>query len=546
MCRKACSILIALFSLAFQGQEKAPFLDSIRKEAMKPEISFLAGDAMLGRLTDTPTNFIAEEYIKSRFEAIGLKPAAGGNSYFQDFQLMTSSLGEDNFLEMRSPFAPILHFQSGQDYYPHFYSASGRAAGRIVFVGFGMTVPDLNYDDYQGKNLNGMIALVINDEPGERDPQSPFDGVVRSEASSPLRKALSAQERGAAAILFVRDIHNHPDAANFEAEARRYWPAQPPRIPRLTLASWADKIRIPVAEISPALAEILLRPANKSLLELCKSSETRTGLGPVPIDAAEVNLEVRVQRRVINERNVVGFIEGADPKLKDESIIICSHHDHNGADGQQIYPGADDAISGTAGSIAIAEAYVRAAQAGRRPRRSIVFASWEAEERGLLGAWAYAENPFLPREKIAAVLNLDMIGRNEEVSEGADSRFRGLEVQTAESNRNAVNILGTVRCPDLKAEAERANKGIGLELKCRYDNNVSNLIRRSDHWPFLQLGVPAVWIFTGLHPDYHTIYDRTEKLNFVKLEKIVRMVHQMSWDLAQQEVRPRLLPRARP
>jgi Zn-dependent M28 family amino/carboxypeptidase len=172
-----------------------------------------------------------------------------------------------------------------------------------------------------------------------------------------------------------------------------------------------------------------------------------------------------------------------------------------------------------------------------------IFASWEAEERGLLGAWAYAEDPPVPRDKIVAVLNLDMIGRNEEVPEGADGRFRGLEIQTAESNRNSVNIPGTVRCPDLKAAAERANKGIGLELRFRYDNNVSNLLRRSDHWPFIQLGVPAVWMLTGLHPDYHTIYDRPEKINYVKLEKIVRMVHQMSWDLAQQEARPGLLPR---
>ncbi len=406
-----------------------------------------------------------------------------------------------------------------------------------------MTVPDLAYDDYQGKDLSGAIVLVLNDEPGERDPKSPFDGLVRTEASSPIRKALSAQERGASAILFVRDIHNHPGEANFEAEARRYWPSQPPRIPRYTLASWADKIRIPAAEISPALAAILLRPANKPLLELCKAAETRSGIGQVSLGSIEITLTAGVQRRVISERNVVGTIEGADPKLKDESIVICSHHDHNGADGQQVYPGADDAISGTAGTIAIAEAYVKAANAGQRPRRSIIFASWEAEERGLLGAWAYTENPFLPCEKIAAVLNLDMIGRNEEVPEGADSRFRGLEAQTAESNRNAVNILGTVRSPDLKGEAVRANSVTGLELRFRYDNNDSNLLRRSDHWPFIQHGVPAIWIFTGLHPDYHTIYDRVEKINFIKLERIVRMVYQMSWDLAQQEERPKLLPR---
>ena len=542
---KASLILIALFGLAFQGQEKAPLLDSIRKEAMRPEIFFLAGDAMQGRLTDTPGNFIAEEYIKSRFEAIGLKPAGSVNSYFHNFNLMTATLGEGNVLEVKAPTSPILRLEPGQDYYPHFYSASGQAAGRIVFVGFGMVMPDLSYDDYQGKDLNGAIALVLNDEPGERDPQSPFDGLVRTEASSPLRKVLFAQEKGAAAVLFVRDVHNHP-----EGPTSRQRPGATGR-PSL-LASHAThwrpgRIRFASRrrEISPALAAILLRHSNKSLMELCQAAETGSGLGPVSVGTVEVSLTAGIQRHLISERNVVGMIEGSDPKLKDESIIICSHHDHNGADGQQIYAGADDAISGTAGTIAIAEACAQAARAGQRPRRSIIFASWEAEERGLLGAWAYAEDPFLPRDKIVAVLNLDMIGRNEEVPEGGESRFRGLEIQTGESNRNAVNILGAVRCPDLRTQAERANKAIGLELRFRYDNNASNLLRRSDHWPFIQFGVPAVWIFTGLHPDYHTIYDRPEEINYVKLERIVRMVHQLSWDLAQQEARLKLLPRAR-
>jgi hypothetical protein len=135
---------------------------------------------------------------------------------------------------------------------------------------------------------------------------------------------------------------------------------------------------------------------------------------------------------------------------------------------------------------------------------------------------------------------MDMIGRNEEVQVGAGTRFRGLEVQTAQSNENAINIIATTRSAFMKSEVERANQGIGLELKLRYDNNTSNLMRRSDHWPFLQNGVPALWFHTGLHPDYHTEYDRPEKINYVKMEKIARLVYQMSWNLAQHEGRATL------
>ena len=122
---------------------------------------------------------------------------------------------------------------------------------------------------------------------------------------------------------------------------------------------------------------------------------------------------------------------------------------------------------------------------------------------------------------------------------GGGRRFRGLELQTAESNNNAVNIMGYTYSPDLASAIQSANGGIGLELKMRYDNNASNLLRRSDQWPFLQNGVPAVFVHTGLHPDYHTEFDVPERINYVKMEKIARLVHQVSWNLAQGRVRPK-------
>jgi Zn-dependent M28 family amino/carboxypeptidase len=225
--------------------------------------------------------------------------------------------------------------------------------------------------------------------------------------------------------------------------------------------------------------------------------------------------------------------------LKDEWVIVSAHFDHNGADATQIFNGADDNGSGTVALLEIAEAYALAAQAGQRPKRSVLFAAWNSEERGLLGAWAYTEQPLAPLSSIAAVLNMDMIGRNEEVPVGGGPRFNGLEVQTAESNSNAVNLMGFSKVPDITAAMDRANGGIGLELKKRYDNNASNLLRRSDQWPFLQRGVAAMGLMTGLHPDYHTQYDRPEKINYVKMEKIARLVHQASWDLANAEARPK-------
>ena len=532
--------------VAVAAQGRAPQNESIRQDDLRADLFFLAGDSLRGRLTDTEENRAAADFIRSRFERLGLKPAGPNGSYFQPYNLMAATLGEGNALEIGpgSGDGPVRQLRAGQEFYPHRVSASGRAAGPVVFAGFGISAPQLQYDDLTG-TLKGQVVLVLDHEPGERDPNSIFDGVVTAEPASAWRKALAAQEKGAAAVLFVSDVHNHPGTASFEAAARGYWPQTPPRIQSYTLATWADRIRIPVAQISPALAASLAAGTNKTLEELARSAETARGFTPVPLPGARVELRTAVDRHVVPDRNVVALVEGSDPRLKDEWVIVSAHFDHNGADATQIFNGADDNGSGTVALIEIAEAFALAAKEGRRPKRSVLFAAWNSEERGLLGAWAYTEQPLAPLDTIAAVLNMDMIGRNEEIPVGGGARFNGFEVQSAESNNNAVNLMGFSKVPDVTSAVEKANGGIALDLKKRYDNNSSNLVRRSDQWPFLQRGVAAMGFMTGLHPDYHTQYDRPEKINYVKMEKIARLVHQASWDIANADAKPKP-PASRP
>jgi peptidase M28-like protein len=532
------SVLIVTLTLTASTQTRAPQNDSIRQSDLRADLFFLASDSMRGRLTDTEENRAAAEFIKSRFERMGLKPAATNNSFFQSYDLMTPTLADGNELDVVVSDGASRHLRQGQEFYPQRFSASGRATAAVVFVGFGISAPHLQYDDYRG-DIAGKIVLALDHEPGERDPKSAFDGIVTSEVSAPWRKALAAQEHGAAAVLFAGDVHNHPGAASFEATARNFWPDTPPRIRSYTLATWADRIRIPVAQISPALAASLVAGTGRSFDDVAKSAETPHGVTPLPLPNLRLDLRTAVDRHVVPDRNVVALVEGSDPKLKDEWVIVCAHFDHDGVNGAQILNGADDNASGTVALIEIAEAYALAAQAGQRPKRSVLFAAWNSEERGLLGAWAYTEAPLAPLSSIAAVLNMDMIGRNEEVPEGGGPRFNGLEVQTAESNSHAVNVMGFSRSPDLAAAVDRADAGIGLELKKRYDNNASQLLRRSDQWPFLQRGVAALGFMTGLHPDYHTQYDRPEKINYAKMEKIARLIHQASWDVANAGTRPR-------
>jgi hypothetical protein len=533
MTRAVAAALLAA-SLALAPDARAPQNESITQQALRADLFFLAGDSMRGRLTDTEENRAAADYIRSRFERAGLKPAAPESSYFQNYNLMTAALGEGNALEILSADGSSRHLRIGQDFYPQRISASGHALGEAVFAGFGITAPKLQYDDYAG-NISGKIVLALDHEPGERDVNSRFDGVVTSEASTVWRKVVAAQQKGARAVLFVADVHNHPGPANFEAAARAIWPAEPPRIKTYTLEVWADRVRIPVGQISPAAAADLIAGTGKSLEELARAADTGHSTPPIPLPGVRLDLHTAVDRHIVPDRNVVALLEGADARLKNEWVIVSAHFDHNGADANEIFNGADDNGSGTVALLEIADAYALAAKSGLRPKRSILFAAWNSEERGLLGAWAYTEKPLAPLNTIKAVLNMDMLGRNEEVPLGGGARFNGLEVQTAESNNNALNVMGYARVPDLAAAIDRANLAIGLELKKRYDNNSSQLVRRSDQWPFLQNGVPALGFMTGLHPDYHTRYDRPEKINYVKLEKIARLIHQASWDVANSE-----------
>lgn len=527
------ALLAAAPSLA--AQDAAPHIEAITAARMRADLMFLAGDGFRGRLTDTPENALALEWVKARFEWLGLKPMAPGGSYFAPYSLMTSSLGTANELSVDWGTATSRH-SVGADFHPRFHSASARASGSVVFVGFGISAPALRHDDLAG-DVRGKILLMLDNEPGLNDADSPFDGVVNSEYANQLRKTLAAQARGAAAVLFVADVHNRQGEEDFDAATRNYWPSTPMRLPRYTLASWMQQVHIPAGQISAALAEQLVKGTGKSLATLARAAE-KSG-APLPLPGVSVTIATDVVRHAVPDRNVVAAIEGSDPALKDEYVLVTAHPDHNGADGAQIFNGADDNGSGTVGMLAIADAYARAAAQGIRPKRSVMFIALNSEERGpLMGAWGYVEAPVVPLARTVAMLNMDMIGRNEEVPVGGGARFRGLPVQSAEANRNSVNLYGFSRSNTLTAAIERANAAIRLTLEKRYDNNISQLLRRTDMWAFLQGGVPAVTFATGLHPDYHRVEDRPERIEYDKMERIVRLVHQVSWELANAPDRP--------
>jgi Zn-dependent M28 family amino/carboxypeptidase len=235
-------------------------------------------------------------------------------------------------------------------------------------------------------------------------------------------------------------------------------------------------------------------------------------------------------------KNVVGYVEGADPSLRGDRVIVGAHFDHEGVDSTgQIYNGADDNASGTAGVLELAEAFLELKAQGHRPRRTVVFALWNGEERGLLGSTYYVRHPMPENGRTFAYLNLDMIGRSEEVPDPSSiSGFHGLERTTAAENANRIHLIGYSFHPWLAGRVAAANQQIGLTLEQKRDPPELGFVRTSDHWSFLARDIPAVFLYTGEHPQVHQPEDDLERIDFAKMEKIVRLAFLTLWSLANE------------
>lgn len=173
----------------------------------------------------------------------------------------------------------------------------------------------------------------------------------------------------------------------------------------------------------------------------------------------------------------------------------------------------------------------------KKPQRNVVFVAFAAEEKGLLGSKYYVEHPLVPLDRTIAMIQMDMIGRNEDTESMPPRRRRGLPVVKATESENKIHVIGTSYSADMKMIAQRNIRQTGLELDFGYDN-VRNLVERSDQWPFLEKGIPSIFYFTGFHPDYHTPADTPDKIDLEKMKRVLNLVYMTAWDLANTKDKP--------
>ncbi|MDZ7338745.1 MAG: M20/M25/M40 family metallo-hydrolase [candidate division KSB1 bacterium] len=502
-------VLLLLSSVAWPQVDVPPAgLASITPPEMYAHVAFLASDEMRGRDTPSPELRRAADYIAAEFARYGLSPTTRQRSFLVPFPLERVALSAPNSLVVIGPDGER-EFAIKEDFVPIHISGSRQVEAPVVFAGYGITAPEFGYDDYQGLDAKGKYVLVMSQEPQEKDSTSVFDGAKDTEYCKVLVKAQIAIDHGAIGLLLVRN----PNNSRFRRPPN-VWPElmnRPPANikPPLTLAGGQEG-QLVAAYVGRELAEYLLAESGKNLAEWQRLIDEKCQPHSFPIADKRVRLQVTLSAEVDSVYNVAGYWEGADPALKEEVVVVGAHYDHVGAPGDTIYNGADDNASGTAGLLEVAQAF---ATSGERPRRSLLFITFAGEEKGLFGSRYYADHPLLPLDKTVAMLNLDMIGRNDS---------------------NMVAIIGSKTSSRLTELNKQANTLVGMELSYQWDR----YFRQSDHYSFYRKQIPVLFFNTGDHPDLHRPTDDVDKLDPRKMAGVGKLVFATAWLVANDAQRP--------
>ncbi len=521
---------IALLLATQVPQRMATGYRTISETTLEANLKFLSSDGMQGRMSLQPGDDAAAEWVASEFAKAGLKPAAEG-SYLQAVPLIEYRNDRE-----KSYVSLTRGGVEKQWKFPEAYGAFPKdteVSGDVVFAGFGITAPELNYDDYKGIDANGKIVLIFDHEPQETDAKSIFNGTGNTRYATTRVKVQNAQAHGAIGVLIVAEPNRkHP--SNQERVARiggsdgRKTP-----IPNQALAD--DSMRTPAAVISDAAAKELFADASEAQTKI--DADLTTQSRALPDTRVTIHLQ-NLFSHTGTTHNVAGLLEGSDPQLAQDTLIISGHHDHNGASGDQVWHGADDNGSGTVGVVELAHAF---AANPVKPKRSILFVVFGAEERGLLGAFYMAAHPLRPLATTRAMINFDMIGRNETPSE----QTNGL-IEIPADTTNRLNLIGGTYSPEYRRIVEQENAHVGLVLDDRFDHESAlNVFFRSDQFPFVLHDIPAFWWFTGFHPDYHHTTDTYEKINYVKMAKILRLAYLTAFHIGDAKETPKFVPNPR-
>ncbi len=492
---QTAAVFLVAFVAVIGCESSAPIVnqpwapDPAEVSELRQDVYYLASDPLEGRGVGTHGLDEAADFLANHDRSLGLRTLPGLDGYFQPFTFtLAATVGPRTSLQLNG-----VTLERGKDFNSLPISASGDFSGPIVFVGYGITDPSHTYDDYAGLDVRGKIVLAMRFEPHNNIGQSRFTNSLEWSASSALMvKAENAKRHGAVALLLV----NPPTYHGIDLLL----------VPTLPHAPQAG---LPVLQLKQtAIAKYL------DLKSLQSRIDTDGKPHSSPLDGITVSGTVDLVRKQTTVKNVIACLPGFGPHA-DEYVVVGAHYDHLGHGGfgslaigsRAIHHGADDNASGTAAVMELAERLTRAG----RLQRSILFCNFTAEEEGLVGSAYFVNHCPVSLSRIVAMLNLDMVGRIRD---------------------DRLYIGGAGTCDAFDSILSSADAGLPLNLHDSGPYIGRGGFGPSDHMSFAQKKIPVLFLFSGMHADYHRPTDTAEKVNYDGIDQAVelsaRIVNEMA------------------
>lgn len=524
---------------------------AINEADLEEWLTYIASDELQGRATYTEGLGLAAGYIASRLQQWGVKPAGDHGTYLQTVKVQGIRTNSKASVTVNVN-GQSRTFKDGEGIsFPRQMGGKQTINGdQVMFAGYGLQVPAANIDDYAEGSPKGKVVVYL----GSQGPSTVPPNSFRLLTGRPR----SAIEKGALAVIGTaigfggagRVGTPTPQTAPPATQGRGGAPAVDNG--DFTTVQRYDAVAPPVVTAQDEFFEFLFSGSDVRYSELKALVEKREALPRFALKGVKLTIDVDADYQVVRTRrtnNVVGIVEGSDPKLRDTYVAFGAHYDHvgyrertppagggaspggctgqvrpNPEPGDVISNGADDDGSGTVALMALAKAFA----AGPRPKRSLLFVWHAGEESGLLGSRYHADYPVVPIDRIVAQLNIDMIGRNR-CDDPAQS--------------NTVFVVGSDRIStELHNLNEEANASLPKPLTMDYEMNdpadPESIYTRSDHYSYALKGIPIIFYFTGLHKDYHFVTDEVSKIQFPKMARVVQLVYATGQKVANQDHAP--------
>ena len=507
-------ILITLVQgISAQHSPKEFGLNAITENVLKAQLSFLASDWTEGRETGERGAWLSADYLASMLQLYGVQPGGdrspnGRTTYFQQFNLMKTWPGDIQELKL------VTSGKEGRKetwltYETDFVVSPSEPGGVIdapvIFVGYGYSDTDKGWDDFNKKDIRGKFILrIAGMPPSIQNGANPLVGNRSSSIKDEIAISL-----GAIGIIEVDPSGNTESRWFEEKDFFNMAPSEGrPSRPRVRFSIPGETIGggVPRVSVSIRAANAILAPAGITVGDFIGGPGNSGAYGDIP--GKRIVLSTSVNTSMVRVRNIIGVIEG---KNNNEVIVLGAHYDHTGMRDGYVYNGADDNGSGTVGILTLAKAFM---QTGEQPEKTIVFALWTGEEKGLLGSKYYTENPTVPPGNIKMNMNFDMISR-----------------YISDDTPDAVTMTYTDTHPIFRKVTEDNIKKYGIKLDVDYQPS-DNPPGGSDHRSFVAKEIPIMRFKPGHREEYHTPADELSTIDWDIMEKIVRITYLNIWDLA--------------